>query len=48
MPFKIKTRYYLELLPSEIMKLLRSTKNKIWKCASFRNYWSNINTLQCC
>ena len=27
--FKIKTRYYLELITSEIMKLLGSTKNKI-------------------
>ena len=27
--FKIKTRYSLELLPPETMKLLRSTKNKI-------------------
>ena len=29
--FKIKTRYSLELLPPETMKLLRSTKNKITK-----------------
>ena len=33
------------------MKLLESTKSKInkekkqWKCASFRSYWSSINTL---
>ena len=27
--FKIKTGYYLELLASETMKLLGSTKNKI-------------------
>ena len=27
--FKIKTRYYLELLTSETMKLLGSTENKI-------------------
>ena len=27
--FKIKTRYYLELLITETMKLLRSTKSKI-------------------
>ena len=29
--FKIETRYYLELLIPEIMKLLGSTKNKITK-----------------
>ena len=29
--FKIKTGYYLELLTSEIMKLLGSTKSKITK-----------------
>ena len=29
--FKIETRYYLELLTPEIMKLLGSTKNKITK-----------------
>ena len=29
--FKIKYRYFLELLTSEIMKLFRSTKNKITK-----------------
>ena len=29
--FKIKTGYYLELLVSEIMKLLESTKTKITK-----------------
>ena len=29
--FKIKTRYYLELLTPQIMKLLGSTKNKITK-----------------
>ena len=29
--FKIKTRYYLELLTPEIMKLLGSTKSKITK-----------------
>ena len=29
--FKIKTRYYLELLMHETMKLLESTKNKINK-----------------
>ena len=27
--FKIKTRYYLELITSQIMKVLGSTKNKI-------------------
>ena len=48
--FKIKTGYYLELLTSEAMKLLGSTKSKItknkngWKRVSFRNYWSSINT----
>ena len=41
--FKIKTRYYLELLMVELVKLLGSTKNKICKdkmlkCVSFRNY----------
>ena len=41
--FKIKTRYYLELLMAELVKLLGSTKNKICKdkmlkCVSFRNY----------
>ena len=41
--FKIKTRYYLELLMAELIKLLGSTKNKICKdkmlkCVSFRNY----------
>ena len=42
--FKIKTGYYLELLTSEAMKLLGSTKSKItknkngWKRVSFRNY----------
>ena len=39
--FKIKTGYYLELLTSEIMKLLGSTKSKITKkcrkCILFRN-----------
>ena len=29
--FKIETRYYLELLTPQIMKLLGSTKNKITK-----------------
>ena len=29
--FKIKTGYYLELLTPEMMKILRSTKNKIPK-----------------
>ena len=29
--FKIKTEYYLELLTSETIKLLRSTKSKITK-----------------
>ena len=29
--FKFKTRYYLELLTSETMKLFRSTKSKITK-----------------
>ena len=29
--FKTKTGYYLELLTSEVMKLLRSTKSKITK-----------------
>ena len=29
--FKIKTRYYLEILTSETMKLLESTKSKIFK-----------------
>ena len=29
--FKIKTGYYLELLTSKTMKLLRSTKSKIEK-----------------
>ena len=29
--FKIKTGYYLELLTSKTMKLLRSTKSKIGK-----------------
>ena len=29
--FKIKTEYYFELLTSETMKLLRSTKSKISK-----------------
>ena len=29
--FKIKTRYYLELLTSETMKLFQSTKSKITK-----------------
>ena len=29
--YKIKTRYYLELLTPETMKLLRSTKNNITK-----------------
>ena len=29
--FKIKTRYYLELLMPETMKLLRSTKSKMTK-----------------
>ena len=31
MMFKIKTRYYLERLTPETMKLLRSTKSKITK-----------------
>ena len=43
--FKIKTRYYLELLTSETMKLLGSTTSK---CALFRNYWSSISPLQYC
>ena len=30
-PFKIKTRYYLELLTSQTMELLGSTKSKIAK-----------------
>ena len=29
--FKIKTKYYLELLTPETMKLLKSTKSKITK-----------------
>ena len=29
--YKIKTGYYLKLLPPEAIKLLRSTKNKITK-----------------
>ena len=40
--FKMKTVYYLELLTSETMKLLGSTKDnygyKCSKSASFRNY----------
>ena len=40
--FKIKAGYYLELLTSETMKLIESTKSKIFKGkngenASFRN-----------
>ena len=47
--FKIKKGYYLELWSSETMKLLGSTKNMIVKkYDSFRNYWSNISTLQYC
>ena len=46
--FKIKTEYYLELLTTETLKLLGSTKSKTtkkkkwkwWKCILFRNYWS--------
>ena len=46
--FKIKTWYYHQLLMPETTKLLGSTKSKInknknsKKCASFRNFWSNI------
>ena len=46
--FKIKTGYSLELLVPETMKLLESSEYKmnkdkiLWKCASFRNYWSYI------
>ena len=35
--FKIKTRYYLELLASETMKLLGSTKSKITKYGNGEN-----------
>ena len=50
--FKIKTGYYLELLTSETMKLLGSTKSKITKDENnenvppwFRNYWGSANKL---
>ena len=48
--FNVKTRYYLELLPPETMKLLGNTENKItkekwWKFTSFRDYWSSISSL---
>ena len=52
--FKIKTGYYLQLLTPETMELVGSTKSKLkkkwkwWKCASFRNYWTSINTLKYC
>ena len=36
--FKVKTRYYFELLTPESMKLFGSTK-------SIRNYWKSISTL---
>ena len=44
--FKIKTGYYLELLTSETMKLLGSSKSKTVKDENgntFRNYWSSIS-----
>ena len=36
-PFKIKTGYHLELLTPEMMKLLRSTENKITKDEKGKN-----------
>ena len=35
--FRIKTGYYLELLTSETMKLLESTKNKVNKDKNSKN-----------
>ena len=49
--FNIKTGYYLQILTSETMKLLGSTKNKItkdkngWKCTTSWNYRSNFSPL---
>ena len=52
--FKIKRRYYLELLTREKMKLFGSTKSKINKYKNgkniphLENYQNNISTLQHC
>ena len=44
--FKTKAGYYLELLTTEIRRTkIKITKDKNWKCATFRNCWSSINTL---
>ena len=49
--FKIKTGHYLEIVMSELMKLLGSTKSNIAKDKNCENvpqleiYWSSINTL---
>ena len=34
-------KYNHEQLTPETMVLVRSTKSKWWKCASFRKYWSS-------
>ena len=50
--FKIKTGYYLELLTSETMKLLGSTKNKIIKDENGENFpyleITEAALIQCC
>ena len=52
--FKIKIRYYLQLLTPEMMKLSGRIEKKIakhkkgWKHSSFRNYWSSISPSKCC
>ena len=51
MTFKTKTRYYVKLFIPETIKLFPSTENKTTKdknnekCASFRDYISNITSL---
>ena len=48
---KIKEENYLKLLTLETIKLLGSTQKKtdkdikLWKSASYRNYWSSISQL---
>ena len=42
---KIKTRYYLELLTPEPMKLLGRTKNEITKDKNGENYRGSISPL---
>ena len=34
--------YNHKQLTPETMVLVRSTKTKLWKCASFRKYWSSV------